>query len=100
MADIGMFGKTREPSSHIVWSEAPAWHCLRLLATGVSIRSCSSEAVEATPEQLAELMMQVRRDFGGGALSKGDQRGQSGIFGGAHFVLWSCHQRGFRLQVG
>ena len=22
MADIGMFGKTREPSSHIVWSEA------------------------------------------------------------------------------
>eukprot|EP00434_Breviolum_minutum_P007671 symbB.v1.2.006764.t1/scaffold369.1/size218568/2 len=39
MADIGMFGKVRKPSEHLVLSQA-------------------------TPEQLAELMMKIRQDFG------------------------------------
>eukprot|EP00439_Symbiodinium_sp_Y106_P031801 s1753_g3.t2 len=63
MADIGMFGKTREPSSHIVWSEA-------------------------TPEQLAELMMQVRRDFG-------DNLSQEQILAALHY---ESHKRRSRAQ--
>lgn len=39
MADIGMFGSVRKPTEHLVLSQA-------------------------TPEQLAELMMKVRQDFG------------------------------------
>lgn len=39
MADIGMFGSVRKPTQHLVLSQA-------------------------TPEQLAELMMKVRQDFG------------------------------------
>jgi len=39
MADIGMFGKVRKPTEHLVLSQA-------------------------TPEQLAELMMKIRQDFG------------------------------------
>jgi len=39
MADIGVFGKTRLPQSHVIWSEV-------------------------TQQQVAELMMRVRRDFG------------------------------------
>ena len=39
MADIGMFGSVRQPTEHLVLSQA-------------------------TPEQLAELMMKIRQDFG------------------------------------
>mmetsp|Transcript_67966 Transcript_67966/g.159977 ORF Transcript_67966/g.159977 Transcript_67966/m.159977 type:complete len:821 (+) Transcript_67966:114-2576(+) len=63
MADIGMFGKTREPTSHIIWSEA-------------------------TPEQMAELMMQVRRDFG-------DDLSQEQILAALHY---ESHKHRSRAQ--